>query len=168
MQIVPLVSRVPEIALRDHPKRTDRRQRSAILAVQFVPVITVDDDLAFESARQFETVEKHVARVAIARVSISFANVLVAVPRVVIARISLRCAAEFDPVDLKVARVLITVSRIIPTRVRHRPSSRSHETGANAGKKYWLGRDGRERRMSRRNAGSSDRSVRAWSRKEVD
>jgi hypothetical protein len=83
-------------------------------------MITVDDHLAFESARQFETVEKHVARVAVARVPVSFANVLVAIPRFVIAGIGLPCASEFDPVDLKVTRVLITVSRIIPTRVIHR------------------------------------------------
>jgi hypothetical protein len=129
-RIVRLVSRVAEIALSDYPKRADGRQRSTVLAVQFVPIIAVDNHLAFESARQFESVEKHISRVAIARIPVSLANVLVAVPRVIIARIRCPCAPEFDPMNVEVARVLITVSRIIPTRVRHRalPSGR-HEIG---------------------------------------
>jgi hypothetical protein len=83
-------------------------------------MIAVYDNLSFESARKLQAVEKHIAWVAVARISGSFANVLVAVPRFIIARIRYPCAPEFDPVDVEVARVLITVSRIIPTRVRHR------------------------------------------------
>lgn len=83
-------------------------------------MITVDDDLAFESARKFEPVKKHVSWVAISWIPVPFANVLVAVPRVVIARVSCPSAPEFDPMDLEVTRVFITVSRIIPARVRHR------------------------------------------------
>ena len=46
-----LVTRVAEIALSDYSKCPNGRQRSAVLAVQLVPMITIDDDLAFESAR---------------------------------------------------------------------------------------------------------------------
>jgi hypothetical protein len=60
-RIVRLVSRVAEVALSDYSKRPNGRQRSAVLAVQFVPMITVDDDLAFKSARKFQAVEKHIA-----------------------------------------------------------------------------------------------------------
>src|SRR5437773_10180314 len=73
--IARLVARVAEIALSDDSKRRNCRQRSAVIAVQFVPMITVDDEFAFESARQFETVEKHIARVAVTRIPVSFANV---------------------------------------------------------------------------------------------
>jgi hypothetical protein len=129
--IVRLVSRVAEIALSDYSKRPNGRQRSAVLAVQFVPMIAVHDDLAFESARQFQPVEKHIARVAVTQIPVSFANILVAVPRVVVAGIRCALAAEFDPMDLEVTRVLIAIAQIIPTRIRHRAlPPRSHETGA--------------------------------------
>src|SRR5207244_4146038 len=45
-----LVPRVAEVALRDHPECPNGRQRAAIITVQFVPMITVHDDLTFESA----------------------------------------------------------------------------------------------------------------------
>src|SRR5258708_2460904 len=99
-RIVRLVWRVAQIALSDHMKRADGRQRSAVLAVQFVPMIAVHDDLAFESARKLQAVKKHVARVAVARIPISFANVLVAVPRGVVTGIRDPLAPEFDPIDV--------------------------------------------------------------------
>lgn len=112
-------------------------------------MIAVDHDFPFESSRQFQTVKKHIAWVAIARISVSFTNLLVAVPRVVVAGIRYPLASEFDPVDVDVTRVLISVARIIPTRVIHRASPRSHETGTHAGQTCSLGRDGRERRVCR-------------------
>src|SRR2546425_8756989 len=98
-------ARVAEIALGDHPKRADGRQRSAVVAVQLIPMIAVDHDLAFESARQFQTLEKDIAWVAVARIPVSFANVLVAVPRVVVTKIKTPFAPEFDPVDVQNARI---------------------------------------------------------------
>jgi hypothetical protein len=45
-------------------------------------MIAVHDDLAFESARQFQAVEKHTARVAVAWIPVSFAYVFLAVARI--------------------------------------------------------------------------------------
>ena len=72
-------------------------------------------------------VEKYIAWVAIARIPVSFANILVAVPRVVVAGIRCPLAPEFDPVDVEVVRVLIAVSRIIQRGSSIAPSLRSHE-----------------------------------------
>jgi len=96
-------------------------------------------------------VEKYIAWVAIARIPVSFANILVAVPRVVVAGIRCPFAPEFDPVDVEVVRVLIAVSRIIPTRVIHRALPPVARRPVRMREMCWLGR---ERRMSRRDAGS--------------
>jgi hypothetical protein len=43
-----------EIAFGHHPKRADGCQRTAIVAVEFVPMIAIHHDLSFEPAGQFE------------------------------------------------------------------------------------------------------------------
>jgi hypothetical protein len=118
-RVARLFARVAEIALGDHPKCPDGGQRAALIPIQFVPMIAIYGELTLESARKFQAVEKHIPRVAVARIPVSLANVVVAIPRVVIARIGSPRAPEFDPMDLEVTRVLITISRIRPTVHKH-------------------------------------------------
>jgi hypothetical protein len=54
-----------KIALCDHSKRTNRRQRAALDAVEFVYADTVTHLLAIAPARQVEVSREHVARLAL-------------------------------------------------------------------------------------------------------
>ena len=105
-----LVAPVAQIAFGHHPKRADGRERSAVVAVQFVPVIAIHHDLAFESARQFEAVEEHISRIEISFASVPIANVLVAVANVVLFAIETRLIAHVNPGHLDVANVIAAIS----------------------------------------------------------
>jgi hypothetical protein len=73
------LARTMEVALRDNPKRADRRERATVFAVDLVRALAfVLDQLALEAAGKVEVVEKHVAWVAVA-LQILLATVLVAV-----------------------------------------------------------------------------------------
>jgi hypothetical protein len=108
-----LVAPVAQIALGHHPKRTDGRQRPAVVAVQFVPVIANHHDLAFEPTGQFEAFEEDIARIAIA-----FASVSITVTRVATAAGIVRFAVTSElitercPRHLNVADVFIAVAGI--------------------------------------------------------
>jgi hypothetical protein len=109
-----LVTRVAEIALSDHSKRPDGRERPAVVAVEFIPMIAVDDDLAFWPARQFEIVEEGIARVVVPRadVPISIPTVVSAIARVVLFSVRARTTAQFDPRHLDVADVVVAIARV--------------------------------------------------------
>jgi hypothetical protein len=49
-----VVTRVTKITLRDDPERADRRERSAVLAIQLVGAIAVQDQLPFAATREIE------------------------------------------------------------------------------------------------------------------
>jgi hypothetical protein len=69
VRLARLISRIAEIAFGHDSKGTNDRQRSAVVAVQFVSVITVEHNLALRAARQFEAVKEWVSRI----VGVSFA-----------------------------------------------------------------------------------------------
>jgi hypothetical protein len=79
----------------------DGGQRAAVIAIQFVHAVTVNDQLALMAARQVEVVHQGVAGVEIAPVAL-----------VIHARV------------LTTAIALSVLARIIPSSVRHRPSLR--------------------------------------------
>ena len=81
-----------EVVLGHDPKRADGGQRTAVLAVQFVDVVTDHDQLALLTARQIEVAHQ------------ALAGIVVAVPFVVHP-----LAAVFPPV---------TVARVI-SRIEH-------------------------------------------------
>jgi hypothetical protein len=62
-----VIARIAEVALRHDPKRAKRCERPAVVAVQFVPMIAVDHDLTFRTARQVEAVDESVSRIVRAR-----------------------------------------------------------------------------------------------------
>ena len=64
-----LILRIAEIAFGHDPKRPNGRERSTVLAIQLVPVIAVEHNLAFRTARQFEAVKEWVSWI----VDVSFA-----------------------------------------------------------------------------------------------
>jgi len=118
-----LVAQVAEIALGHHAKGPNGRERPALVTVEFVPVIAVDDDLAFESPWQIKIAHEDIARIGVpfTGLAISFPDILVAVTRVILARIG--PTSELNPVDFDVAPIVITVPRIAPSRIvvpRHR------------------------------------------------
>jgi hypothetical protein len=117
-----LVARVAEIALGHHAKDPDGCQRPALVTVEFVPVIAVDDDLAFESPRQIKIAHEDIAWIVVpfAAIAISFPDVLVAGTRVVLPWIGV--TSELNPMNFDVARIVIAVPRITPSRIVHRPS----------------------------------------------
>jgi hypothetical protein len=60
---IEIVSARVEIALGNDAKRAHRREHPAVVAVQFINVIAVNDQLSFDSARQVKIVEKRIARI---------------------------------------------------------------------------------------------------------
>jgi hypothetical protein len=118
-RVAGFVPRIPEIAFGHHPKCPDGPKRPAIVAVEFVPVIAIDHDLPFESARQLQIVEEGIARVVVpfASVAIPIANMFSAIARVVLDSVRARTAAQFDPRHLDVADVVVSVTRI---EIEHR------------------------------------------------
>ena len=88
-----------EVLFGHDPEGADGGQRAAVLAVQLVDAIAINDQLALLAARQVEVVHQAVARI-----------VVVPVTLVVHAR---------PPV---VAIPLAVFARITPSSVRHRPS----------------------------------------------
>src|SRR5207302_7150208 len=103
-----------QIALGHDPKRTDRRERSALVAVQLVAIVAVNDDLPFESSREFQSFDERIPRISITWVIGAFARVLKNVAVAVVRR----AATELDPMRLDVAPIVdVTISRIV---VKHR------------------------------------------------
>ena len=96
-QVVERVVVDVEVLFGHDPERADGGQRAAVLAVQLVDAVTIDDQLALLAARQVEVAHQAVARI-----------VVVAVPLVVHARPSV------------VAIPLAVFARITPSSVRHR------------------------------------------------
>jgi hypothetical protein len=95
-----------EIAFDHDPKRADGRERTAVVAVQFVPVIAIEHDLAIDTARQFEAIDKWVTRIESSWVvPIAITNV-VCVGLVVLV---FDGAVQFDPVQLDVAVVIVPI-----------------------------------------------------------
>jgi hypothetical protein len=68
-------------------------------------VITVENQLAFEAARQVQIPEKGIAWVVVplTGVAIAVTRIIVTLSRVVIKRIIRRAAPELDPMDVDVA-----------------------------------------------------------------
>jgi|SRR5213593_750502 len=124
------VSGIAQVALGHHPKRADSGQRPTVVAIQFVPVLAVEDDLALQSARQLDTVEEHVAWIdlAVARIPIAIADVLITVTRVVLFAIGAGTSSQFDPRHLDVANVVVAVTWI--EIVEHRFTSGTSRRGA--------------------------------------
>jgi hypothetical protein len=79
---------IAEVALRNNSECPDRRERAAVLAIEFVGVIpVVQHNLALEAARQVEALNEHVPWVPIAvsvTISVPLAPVFVAIARVVV------------------------------------------------------------------------------------
>jgi len=88
-----------ELVLGNDTEGADRGQCSAVLAVQFVDTVTIQDQLALLAARQVEVVHQAVARI-----------VVVPVTLVVHAR------PPFVAIPLAV------FARLTPSSIRHRPS----------------------------------------------
>jgi hypothetical protein len=103
------------------------RSRSTV-AIDLVAVIAVQDDLPLEAARELKTVQEHITRVVttFARIVIprSIVPVVIAVASVVFRLpVGRRTASQLDPMDLDVARFVIAIPRVIPSRIgaaRHR------------------------------------------------
>ena len=76
------VSEIAKIPFGHDPKCTNRCKRPAVVAIQFVPMIAVDDQLAFETSRQLQAVDERVPRIAIPHVAGPVPRVLVEVARV--------------------------------------------------------------------------------------
>ena len=87
-----------EVVFGHDPKGADGGQRAAVLAVQLVDAVAIDNQLALLAARQVEVVHQAVARIVVVPVAV-----------VVHAR------------ALVAALPLAVFARITPSSVRHRP-----------------------------------------------
>jgi hypothetical protein len=88
-----------EVLFGHDSERADGGQRAAILAVQLVHTVAIDNEFAFLAAREIEVVNQAVARV-----------VIVSVPLAV------------DAWAAIAAIPVVVLARIVPSSVRHRPS----------------------------------------------
>jgi hypothetical protein len=121
-----LFPRIAEIAFGHDPERTNCRERSAVLAIQFVSAIPVEHNLAFRTPRQFEAVQECVSRIigaSFARVMIPIATVLVAVARVVLFTTGAWTAPQFNPRHVDVSRFVALQISQIKIKVQKTPPS---------------------------------------------
>jgi hypothetical protein len=108
-----LLARVAQVAFGHHPKRTDGREKPAIVAVEFVPMIAIHHDLPFGPAGQFEALEEDISRIVISFASLPVAVTHVAtIARIVLFAIKARFMTQLYPRHLKVADVIIAVAGI--------------------------------------------------------
>jgi hypothetical protein len=84
-------------------------------------VIAVQDDLPFEAARQFKTVKEYItgilaalARIVSTRLIASVVWVADVVFQLTIGR---RPPSQLDPMHLNISRLVIAISRVVPTRI---------------------------------------------------
>jgi hypothetical protein len=98
-----------KIAFGHDTKRTDGRERPAIVAVQFVPVIAIEHDFAIEAARQFKAIDKRVTRI---EGSGSVVPIAMAHVASVLCVAVIRCgrAVQFHPLHLDIACVIVTIT----------------------------------------------------------
>lgn len=59
---MPLVAWIIEVAFRDNSERAERRERSALSAIDLIHTVAVADQLASVSAWEIESLREHVAR----------------------------------------------------------------------------------------------------------
>jgi len=67
---IPWIAQVP---LRHDPELARRGERAALLAVNLVAVIAVQNDVPFELARQLDAIQEHITRAVTARAGIVIA-----------------------------------------------------------------------------------------------
>jgi hypothetical protein len=119
-----------EIAFGHDPKCADGRERTGVVAVQFVPIVAVEHDFAVETARQFEAVHKRITRIEgpISVVSITIAHVASVICVAVI-----RCAraVQLHPLRLNIAGVIVTIT-VTWIEVQSLSSSRAAPPTSNA------------------------------------
>jgi hypothetical protein len=82
-----------ELVLGNDTKGADRGQCSAVLAVQFVDTVTINDQLAFLPARQVEVAHQAVARIVVVPLA------LVVHARPFVAAIQLAVFAQITPIE---------------------------------------------------------------------
>jgi hypothetical protein len=113
-----LLSCIVQIPLGHDPKRADRPHPATLIAIQFVSVVAIEDDLSFRPARQIEAVDERIAWVSISNVGRPLARVVGQVTHVLF-RWS---PAKRDPMRFNVvARVVVSIARIT---IKHRCTSR--------------------------------------------
>ena len=103
-----------EVALGHDPERADSGQRAAVLAVQFVDVVTDHDQLALLAARQVEVPHQALARVVVAVPFVVHALAAV-LPPVTVARVISRIEHGCPP-DMALRWVVREGARAVAAR----------------------------------------------------
>lgn len=106
------IARIAQVALGHDTERTRGGEAAAILAVELAALITVQNDLSFESTRELKTVQEDVTGVVptVALIAVSVADVLVAVARVLIrVQIGRWATTQLNPVDHDLTDVVIAI-----------------------------------------------------------
>lgn len=108
------IAAVLQIALGHDPIRADCRECAAIIAIQFVAVVPVEDDFPFPAARQVEVCDEDVTwvHVLIPAVALTVAGVVVALAIIFVGPLRRRPTTKFDPVHFDVAGVVVAIARI--------------------------------------------------------
>jgi hypothetical protein len=116
------IPRVAQVPLGHYPEGARCRESAALFAIDLVTVITVEDDLSFEAARELKTLHEHVSRMmmTLARIEVvrSIVPVVITVANVVLRLMVGRgTASQHDPMNLDVSRLVIAFPRVVPSRI---------------------------------------------------
>jgi len=128
-RIAGVIAPILEIALGHHPKRPDGRDRSTVLTIEFVPLVTIQHDFAIEVARQLDAVEEYVSRIEVTVPAIAIAVTIAEVAWIVPVALESRHAIQRYPGGLDVADVVITIA---VTRIEIHATSRNVAVNATA------------------------------------
>jgi hypothetical protein len=124
-KIVAGFARIPQIALRDHPKRTDGGECSRVRPVERVIAVAIVHELAVWTAGQLEVADEHVSRiecaiiVSIACVMVTLARSAVAAVQVFIGILGQHAAAtsERQALFLAIVNAVVSLARINIARI---------------------------------------------------
>lgn len=120
-----VVARIAEIGFGYDPKCADGRQCAAIVAVQFGPVVAIEYELAFRSARQIKAFDKRVAGVVVAIAPIALVTPIVETRSIVLFAI---LRMQLDPRHLDITSAIVAITGIEIYRVLDRTDSRRVRT----------------------------------------
>jgi hypothetical protein len=101
------IAGVSKVAFGHDPKRANRGERPAVVSVQLVAVVAIEDELAFRSARQFQALCKRISRIGISFALVAVARLIAALANAIFFAI---VVGQVHPWHVDIAAVVVAIT----------------------------------------------------------